>query len=288
MLAPLMQPLAVGFFLVLVRCTSLFLVAPIFSAKTIPALVRIGFAVPIAVAVFMGAGSPVFVGWDRTAALIPAVAMEILMGVGAGLAARFAIEAALGAGSAIAIAAGISFGSVIDPLHGAESTAIGDLLSYLTMAVALSTGLHRDAVVWLCRSVQEPRQARIFLWPPSQRGWLPMVPLPSLCPFAWPFRCWPRSRWDTSGSGSSTAPHLSSTCPTSGSPSPCWPDAGPSIWLPPAPPSWPPRPRARPLQEGRHKACRHERRFRTRRENRTREPAASALGLGKRRCGGLA
>lgn len=155
MLAPLLQPLAVGFFLVLVRCTSLFLVAPIFSAKTIPALVRMGFAVPIAVAVFMGAGSPVFVGWDRTSALIPAVAMEVLMGVGAGLAARFAIEAALGAGSAIAIAAGVSFGSVIDPLHGAESTAIGDLLSYLTMAVALSTGLHRDAVVWLCRSVQE-------------------------------------------------------------------------------------------------------------------------------------
>ncbi|HEY5285172.1 MAG TPA: flagellar biosynthetic protein FliR, partial [Polyangia bacterium] len=134
---------------------SLFLVAPIFSAKTIPALVRMGFAVPIAVAVFMGAGSPVFVGWDRTATLIPAVVMEVLMGVGAGLAARFAIEAALGAGSAIAIAAGVSFGSVIDPLHGAESTAIGDLLSYLTMAVALSTGLHRDAVVWLCRSVQE-------------------------------------------------------------------------------------------------------------------------------------
>jgi flagellar biosynthetic protein FliR len=60
MLAPLLQPLAVGFFLVLVRCTSLFMVAPIFSAKTIPALVRMGFSVPIAVAVFIGAGSPVF------------------------------------------------------------------------------------------------------------------------------------------------------------------------------------------------------------------------------------
>ena len=155
MLDPLLQPLAVGFFLVLVRCTSLFMVAPIFSAKTIPALVRMGFAVPIAVAVFMGAGSPGFAGWDRSATLIPAVAMEAMIGIGAGLAARFAIEAALGAGSAIAIAAGVSFGSVIDPLHGAESTAIGDLLSYLTMAVALSTGLHRDAVVWLCRSVRE-------------------------------------------------------------------------------------------------------------------------------------
>ena len=155
MLATLLQPLAVGFFLVLVRCTSLFMVAPIFSAKTIPALVRMGFSVPIAVAVFVGAGSPVFAGWDRTAELIPAVVMEATIGVGAGLAARFAIEAALGAGSAIAIACGVSFGSVIDPLHGAESTAMGDLLSFLTMAVALATGLHRDAVLWLCRSVRE-------------------------------------------------------------------------------------------------------------------------------------
>ena len=155
MLAPLLQPLAVGFFLVLVRCTSLFMVAPIFSAKTIPALVRKGFSVPIAVAVFVGAGSPVFAGWDQTAQLISAVVMEVIMGVGAGLAARFAIEATLAAGSAIAIAAGVSFGSVIDPLHGAESTAIGDLLSFVTMALALAMGLHRDAVVWLCRSVQE-------------------------------------------------------------------------------------------------------------------------------------
>lgn len=150
-----MQPLAIGFFLVLVRCTSLFMVAPIFSAKTIPALVRMGFSVPIAVAVFIGAGSPGFAGWEQPALLIPAVVMELIIGSSAGLAARFAIEASMAAGSAIAIAAGVSFGSVIDPLHGAESSAIGDLLSFITMAVALATGLHRDAVVWLCRSVQE-------------------------------------------------------------------------------------------------------------------------------------
>jgi flagellar biosynthetic protein FliR len=155
MLPGLMQPMAIGFFLVLVRCTSLFMVAPIFSAKTIPALVRMGFSVPIAVAVFIGAGSPVFAGWEQPVLLIPAVVMELIIGVSAGLAARFAIEAAMAAGSAIAIAAGVSFGSVIDPLHGAESTAIGDLLSFITMAVALAMGLHRDAVVCLCRSVQE-------------------------------------------------------------------------------------------------------------------------------------
>jgi flagellar biosynthetic protein FliR len=155
MLATALLPLAVGFMLVLVRCTSLFMMAPIFSAKTIPALVRLGFAVPVAVAVFLGAGSPVFAGWDRLPQLIPAIALEVILGLGAGLSARFAIEAASGAGSAIALGMGISFGSVLDPLHGAESTAIGDLLAFLTMAAALVAGLHRDAVVWLCRSIKE-------------------------------------------------------------------------------------------------------------------------------------
>jgi flagellar biosynthesis protein FliR len=150
-----LMPFAIGFFLVLVRCTSLMMVAPIFSAKTIPALVRMGFSVPIAVAVYLGAGMPVFGGWDRLPLLIPAVAIEVVMGVGAGLCARFAIEAAVAAGSAMATAMGVSFGSVIDPLHGAESSAIGDLLSFLAMAVALAAGLHREAVAWLCRSIRE-------------------------------------------------------------------------------------------------------------------------------------
>jgi flagellar biosynthetic protein FliR len=155
MLSVWLMPYAVGFFLVLVRCTSLMMVAPIFGAKPIPALVRMGFSVPIAVAVYLGAGSPVFAGWEQLPALIPAAAVEVIMGVGAGLCARFAIEATIAAGSAISTAMGISFGSVIDPLHGAESTAVGDLLSFVTMAVALAAGLHREAVAWLCRSVQE-------------------------------------------------------------------------------------------------------------------------------------
>jgi flagellar biosynthetic protein FliR len=155
MLSVWLMPFAIGFFLVLIRCTSLMMVAPIFSAKTVPALVRIGFSVPIAVAAYLGAGTPVFGGWDRLPQLIPAVAMEVVMGIGAGLCARFAMEAASAAGSAIAMAMGISFGSVIDPLHGAESSAIGDLLSFLSMAVALAAGLHREAVAWLCRSIRE-------------------------------------------------------------------------------------------------------------------------------------
>jgi flagellar biosynthesis protein FliR len=155
MLSAWLMPLAIGFFLVLVRTTSLMMVAPIFGARTVPALVRMGFSVPIAVAAFTGAGAPVFGAWERLPQLIPAVATEVLIGVGAGLCARFAIEAAIGAGSAIATAMGISFGSAIDPLYGAGSTAIGDLLSFLAMAVALAAGLDREAVAWLCTSIRE-------------------------------------------------------------------------------------------------------------------------------------
>ncbi len=150
-----LMPFAIGFFLVLVRCTSLIMVAPVFSARTIPALVRMGFSVPIAVAVYTGAGMPAFGGWERLPDLFSAVAMVVVMGIGAGLCARFAIDAAVAAGSAIGVAMGVSFGSLLDPLHGAESSATGDLLSFLTMAVALAAGLHREAIAWLCRSLRE-------------------------------------------------------------------------------------------------------------------------------------
>ena len=155
MLPVWLMPFALGFFLVLVRCTSLIMVAPIFSARTIPSLVRLGFSVPVAVAVYVGAGMPTFGGWERLPDLFAAVAMEVVLGIGAGFCARFAADAAQGAGSAIALAMGMSYGSEIDPLHGAQSSAISDLLAFLTMAAALAAGLHREAIAWLCRSVRE-------------------------------------------------------------------------------------------------------------------------------------
>jgi flagellar biosynthetic protein FliR len=49
---------------------------------------------------------------------------------------------------------GLGFGAVIDPLHGSDSTAISELLTMVSLAVAVAAGVHRDAIAWLCRSVQ--------------------------------------------------------------------------------------------------------------------------------------
>jgi len=79
--------------------------------------------------------------------------METLIGLTAGLAASFAIDAASACGNLAAAAMGLSYGSVIDPLHGADSTAIAELLSMFSVAALVVSGMHREAIAWLCRSV---------------------------------------------------------------------------------------------------------------------------------------
>jgi flagellar biosynthetic protein FliR len=146
-------PFALGFLLVLLRTASLFMVAPVFGSKTIPSLVRIGLAVPVAMAAFLGAGAPTFAAGIHPATLLPAAIIETLIGLGTGLSARFFIEAASAAGAAIAMSMGLSFGAMVDPINGGESSALGDLITVLAMATVLSLGIHREIVAWLCHSV---------------------------------------------------------------------------------------------------------------------------------------
>jgi flagellar biosynthetic protein FliR len=146
-------PLAAGFMLVLFRAAGLCVAAPLFGTRSIPAQVRMAVALALAVVAFLAAGAPRFEEHERLDLLVVAVLRESLIGIGAGLAARFAVEAAAAAAHAIGLGMGLSFGATIDPLHGAESTALADLLAFLALGVAIGAGLHREAVAWLCRSV---------------------------------------------------------------------------------------------------------------------------------------
>jgi flagellar biosynthetic protein FliR len=146
-------PTAAGFLLVLLRSASLCMVAPLFGTRVVPARIRLSLSLVIAAVAFTAAGGPPFAGWERASALVAAAVGETAIGLCAGLAARFALEAVTGAGQAIGISMGLGFGAVLDPLHGAESTAISELLALLALAVAVGAGIHREAIAWLCRSV---------------------------------------------------------------------------------------------------------------------------------------
>ena len=146
--AGFLTPTLFGFLLVLFRCTALCSVAPLFAMKAVPRRARMGIAFVLSFAAFSGAGFPSFAppGGGATGALVGAAVLETLIGLTAGLAAS-------SAGQLASAAMGLSYGSVIDPLHGADSTAIAELLSMFSVAALVVSGMHREAIAWLCRSV---------------------------------------------------------------------------------------------------------------------------------------
>jgi flagellar biosynthetic protein FliR len=151
--AGFLTPTLFGFLMVLFRASALCSVAPFFGAKTVPARMRMGMALVLAYAAFAGAGFPLFPSDGRIGPLVAGAVTETVIGLSAGMAARFALDAALAAGQIIAGSVGLSFGATLDPLHGADTTSVGDFLSMIALAAMLATGIHREVVAWLCRSV---------------------------------------------------------------------------------------------------------------------------------------
>lgn len=137
--------------MVLFRATALCSVAPLFGMKAVPARLRLALSLVLAYAAYAGAGFPLFVG--GSSALVAGAIVETIIGLSAGLAARFALDAATAAGHMIASSIGLSFGASLDPLHGTESTSIAEFLSMISLAAMLMSGVHRELVAWLCRSV---------------------------------------------------------------------------------------------------------------------------------------
>ena len=147
-------PVAQAWALALLACRAAGLVvsAPILSARTVPARVRIALALLVAFAAWCGAGAPSAAPPAHLGALAGAVAAESALGLVGGLAARFVLLAALVAGQLAAQAMGLGMGALLDPTSGAESSALPELVYVTAQAGAVALGLHREAVAWLARS----------------------------------------------------------------------------------------------------------------------------------------
>jgi flagellar biosynthetic protein FliR len=148
-----------GFLLVLLRTAGLLITVPILGARLIPAQVRLALAVALAFAAYTGAGSPAAPLPAGLPGLFLAAASQTALGLLAGLSARFVLDAALAAGQLVGISVGVGFAALVDPSSGAESNAPGELLLTLTQLVAIALGFHREAIIWLARSVHR--------WPPG-------------------------------------------------------------------------------------------------------------------------
>jgi flagellar biosynthesis protein FliR len=130
---------AAGFILVLGRVGPLFLVAPLFSSKMIPARARGVLAVALAV------GLSPLARHDRQLPL-DVGSLGILLGkeILVGLAFAFTVSAVLAAiqaaGSFLDTLVGFSFGAAIDPITGAQSNVLSQLYGLIGVMIFVAIG----------------------------------------------------------------------------------------------------------------------------------------------------
>ena len=131
-----------GFFLVLARVSPLFVLAPLFSSKIIPARVRGIIAVALAIGL-----TPVAVHGQH----VPTDPLSVagLMLATLAFAVSALLTAVQTAGGLADIASGFSFGATVDPINGNQGGAFARL--YMMIGTAMFIAIGGDA--WMLRGI---------------------------------------------------------------------------------------------------------------------------------------
>ena len=141
----------VGFFLVLARVSPLFVLAPLFSSRLLPARVRGIAAVAIAVGL-----SPVLVKGQHlptgVADLTWLVGKELLIGMAFAFVIGALFSAVAVAGSFLDTMIGFSYGSLVDPLTGTSSSVLQQAYSLVSILVFIAIGGDAWVVKGLART----------------------------------------------------------------------------------------------------------------------------------------
>jgi len=122
------------------RVSGLLLVAPVFSARNVPPMVKAGLVV-----LFTALLAPVArTALERGApAVTPAgILTEALVGFAIGLGAALLVAAAEAAGELMAIQIGLSGAALLDPVNQHQVPALGSLMQLFALAVLLSLDVH--------------------------------------------------------------------------------------------------------------------------------------------------
>jgi flagellar biosynthesis protein FliR len=128
-----------GFMLVIARIAPLFVLAPMFSSKMIPARVRsivaVGLAVGIAPLAMKGQHVPLDVMSLTALAL-----KELLVGLAFAFSISVLFAAVSAAGSLMDTLIGFSFGALVDPITGNNSSVLSQAYSLVGVAVFIAIG----------------------------------------------------------------------------------------------------------------------------------------------------
>jgi flagellar biosynthesis protein FliR len=127
-----------AFFLVLARISPLFLIAPLFSSKMVPARVRGIIAVALAVGLMpvVKHGEIDLTPLGYGGLLIK----EVVVGLAFAYALAAMFAALQVAGSLLDTLIGFSFGALVDPVTGSQSTVLAQMYSLFGVAILIAIG----------------------------------------------------------------------------------------------------------------------------------------------------
>lgn len=121
------------------RVSGLLLVAPAFSARNVPAMIRAGLVVLLTVVLAPAAHAHAATALQITPA---GVLGEVLIGFAIGLGAALLVGAAEAAGELMAIQIGLSGAAILDPISQTNVPALGQLMKLVALAMMFALDLH--------------------------------------------------------------------------------------------------------------------------------------------------
>lgn len=126
----------------MIRPGAAFLAAPVFGAASVPIQLRLVIALAVGVPAVASSGMTMPVDGIVSFPGFLFIAGEVLIGLGIGFVLQMGLAAALLAGETISNAMGLGFATMVDPLSGQASSAVGQFLSMLATALFLAADGH--------------------------------------------------------------------------------------------------------------------------------------------------
>lgn len=140
------------FLLLLSRWTGMIMLAPVFGARGVPGMVKLGLAFSLSIIIYpmIQASGPQIP--DTLLLYAALVIKEVLVGLVIGF-VIYALTAVLqGAGQLIDMQMGFTMGNMIDPVYGMQSPMMGNFQLVLATMLLLATNAHHYLIAAMVKS----------------------------------------------------------------------------------------------------------------------------------------
>lgn len=142
----------IAFVLITIRIMAMLISSPVFSMKTVPALVRVGIAIVIGYIIFNITDISQLVIPKTTLELVLTCIKEVLVGLSIGMVANIIFISARISGNLIDISMGFSMSQYYDPVSGSPATSMEKFCNWLAVAIFFGCNFHHVIISAVIKS----------------------------------------------------------------------------------------------------------------------------------------